>query len=272
VQETAKEYFSRNPSPSTEAVWAAIMACRAAGHVHAWGEAVTWAERGQAMDPDSPEALGWLHFLLGTASMYTGNVYVARRELDAFHPIAAVCPSLQRLIADCRFNQGFLMRFFDESAAEVGFFRQASELHRGRGRLRQALQCMVEIGWSYLSNGRPELALQILESIATEIVHQGDQELEIDVQLQWALYHRSRGALDTSMHICESLSERADLIERQTADLRWIKADNALSLGMLDEALRLVDAAYASALNDWWPLQIHRIEQLRDSIQSRSGR
>lgn len=271
VLERAAELLPPSTPKSPDAAWGAVMASRAGGALGEWGKAVAWAERGLALGPD-PEATGWLNLLLGTALMYTGDAFRSERCLKAFLSAASAAPALARLMPDCLFNLAHLTRFMrHDPAREAECFRQAACEFSARGRYSQVLLCHAEAGWSYLMAGRPHEALPELEAAAAGLEQHGDPALQVYVQICWALYYRQSGEYARSQAICLELDARADLSAGQRADVAWLLGSNARSLGDWPAAAGWAEKAYEQALEDRWPLQIHRIEALRNSVPMRQA-
>lgn len=267
VLERAAELLPPSVPSSTEAAWAAVMACRAAGALRNWGRAVSWAERGLALGPD-PEAEGWLNLLLGTALMYTGDAFRSERCLRAFLQRAGNLPGLSRLLPDGLFNLAHLLRFLRrDPVEEAEAFERAAEAFAGRGRFSQVLLCQVEAGWSYLMAEQPEAALPALEAANAGLAQHGDPTVQVYVQLCWAYYHRLNGDLARSQAICQELEARPDLTAGQRADVGWLLGSNARTLGDLTSAASWAEKAYELALEDLWPLQITRIEGLLQAME-----
>lgn len=262
VLERAAELLLPSDAAGPEAAWAAVMACRAAGALRNWGRAVSWAERGLALGPDS-EAEGWLNLLLGTALMYTGDAYRSERCLRAFLQRAGEHPGLSRILPDGLFNLAHLLRFLRrDPVVEAEAFQEAAEAFAGRGRFSQVLLCQVEAAWSYLMAEEPAQALPPLEAAAAGLAQHGDPTVQVYVELCWAYYHRLTGDLARSQAICRELDARPDLTAGQRADVGWLLGSNARTMGDLAKAASWAEKAYELALEDLWPLQITRIEGL----------
>jgi tetratricopeptide (TPR) repeat protein len=267
VMERAAELLSSSDGEGSEAAWAPVMACRAAGALRNWGRAVSWAERGLALGPDL-EAEGWLNLLLGTALMYTGDAYRSERCLRAFLERAAGHPGLSRLLPDGRFNLAHLLRFLRrDPVAEAEAFQEAAEGFASRGRFSQVLLCQVEAAWSYLVAEQPAQALPALEAATNGLAEQGDPTVQVYVQICWAYYHRQTGDLARSQAICHELDARPDLTAGQRADVGWLLGSNARTMGDLTRAAAWAEKAYEHALEDLWPLQITRIEGLLHAME-----
>ncbi|HYF96180.1 MAG TPA: hypothetical protein VD969_28560 [Symbiobacteriaceae bacterium] len=252
--------------PRAEAAWGAVTACRAAGALREWGKAIAWAERGFGLGPDA-EATGWLNLLLGTALMYTGDAFRSERCLRAFLSAAPGQPALSRLVPDGLFNLGHLMRFLrTDPATEAACFRQAAAAFADRGRFSQVLLCQTEAAWSYLTAGQTAEALPELEAVTAGLAQHGDPTLQVYVQICWAYYWRLVGDFSQSQAICEELQLRGEMTAGQRADVAWLLGSNARSLGDAAAAAGWAEKAYEQALEDLWPLQIRRIEELRSSV------
>jgi tetratricopeptide (TPR) repeat protein len=269
VLERAAELVPPYGPASDDAAWGAVLACRAAGALHDWGKAVAWAERGLALNPD-PEARGWLDLLLGTAAMYLGDPFRAERHLNRFLTVAPTLPGLERLLPDGLFNYGHLQRFLRrDPEAEARSFLAAAKVYGERGRYSQVLLCHAEAGWSLLMAVRPEDALPELETAAAGLGQHGDPTLQTYVEICWAFYYRQIGAVARSQEICAELAARPDLTAGQRADVAWLAGSNASTLGDWTAAAGWAERAYEEALQDWWPLQLTRIEELRSALPVR---
>jgi tetratricopeptide (TPR) repeat protein len=248
---------------------ASIYACRAAGSMGEWQEAITWAERGLAQQPDD-DAAGWLHFLLGTALMWAGDPNRSLKSLQHFLFLADSTPSLQRLIPDGWFNLAFAFRFIHARESEVAAFRTAAERFARAGRHNQALLSRVEAAWSCLTAADLPEARLFLEAAEAGMQQHGDPNLEVYLGICRGLYHHLRDETVTARQFCLALVDRPDLTPGQSADLHWLLGCLARSDGAFEEARSFAETAYRTALEDWWPLQLQRIETLLDSLEEKT--
>jgi tetratricopeptide (TPR) repeat protein len=267
--ETAGRYFSGQVTDPTEAVWVAIWACRAAGVLGRWGEAVSWAERGQSLEGwNDPEAAGWLQFRLGTAVMYVGDICRSERELTAFVQIAPQIPSLKKHRADGLFNLACLARLKPASQDDLRLFQEAQRDYHAHGRFNRALACQPQIAWSHLSRGNLEAARAALAQADAELADHGDPETGVDLQTTWAWYHHLRGDCEQSVSLCRAVLKEPAATGGKQADVLWILALNAMQEGDHGHAAVLAEEAYGHAVADWWPPQLLRIENLRKSLRA----
>lgn len=255
--------------PTPVDAWSAIYACRAAGAMGHWQDAITWAERGLAQEPDD-EAASWLHFLLGTALMYEGDPNRALKSLQHFLCLADGVSAVQRLIPDGWFNLGFAYRFIYETESEVAAFRTAAERLDEAGRSNQALLARVEAAWSYLMSGKLLEARLFLDAAEPGLKEFADGHTEVYFGICRALYHHLMEEQVVARQECMALLDRADLAPHQRADLLWLLGCLARSAGALDEARQLAQAAGEAAREEWWPLQQERVDALLDSLTEKS--
>lgn len=250
----------------------AVMACRAASCLGKWGEAVDWAERGLAFEDGQNEDLGWLHFSLGSALLFIGDVYRSERAFQAFHELAIVTPTLEKVLGpDGLFNWGFLKRSLRQTEAEIRLFREARAAYAGQNRFRSSLQAGIEVVWTLLIANKRQEAEAELAAILPALQQHGDAELRIDVGIEQAFISRLADDLEGSQHLLESLWARQDLLFRQRAEVAWLAGCNSLSTGDAATAKYWADAAFRNAAEDWFPQQIQRISDLRKSLLSLRG-
>lgn len=254
------------PITSVELQWATVMASRAAANLKAWGRSVEWADHGLNYQDGEPEATGWLHLMLATALMYVGDVYRSEREFKDFFAIATEVPALARLVPDALFNHAFLQRFFDRPEAEIHLFEAAASRFSDCGRHRQALQARVEIAWARLMQGRAGDARAILDAISPALAEHGDEELRADARIETALCYHLTADFSSAASLCADLWNDHSLQIRQKADVAWLCGMNARRQGDPDKAAFWAGEAYRLAVEDWWPLQVQRIEEFRKSL------
>lgn len=256
------------PTTCTDA-WVAVYACRAAGALGAWQEAIRWAERGLALKPEDEPAC-WLHFLLGTALMYACDPNRSLKSLQHFLCLAEVTPAVGRLVPEGWFNLGFAYRFLHETQSEVAAFRTAAERFERNGRFTQGLLAKAEAAWSYLMAGMLTEARLFLEAAEAGMEEHGAPHLETYLGICRGLYHHLNGEPEISRVCCLALIDRSDLSPGMRADLLWILGCLAHRSGDYGQAMAFADSAYQTAISDWWPLQLERIEELLASLKSHS--
>lgn len=267
--EAAIEYFKSPVVDPHEAVWVAILACRAAGLLGRWGEAVAWAERGRSLEGwQDPEAAGWLQFRVGTAVMYIGDVCRSERELKGFVNAAPQIPSLKKHRADGLFNLACLARLKRASHDDRRFFQEAEADYHAHGRYNRALACRTQIAWSHLSEGNLASARSTLERAEADLSEHGDPETYVDLQTTRAWYHHLAGQGEESVALCRTLLQEPAATGEKRADVLWILALGAANEGDHDRAAHLVEEAYTLAVADWWPPQLQRIETLRKRLRA----
>lgn len=269
----ADRHFAAGGSGAPVDVWVTVRACQAAGALRDWGRVVAWAGRGKALaeacatSDRCREAGLLLHFLTGTALMYTGDLLRAGRELKAFRQGAPRFLNLRKLVGDALYNEGYLLRALGRRDEEVACFAEAARAYAELGREGQVAVCRYEVAWSLLLAGRAvEAATHLAAMEAGAAV---DADLAADIQIAWALYHHMDGALDRSEAICQMLLlTRAELPDRQRADLYWIQGRNALARGERERAVSLADQACEAAVADWWPPQMERLSAFQVQVSA----
>lgn len=217
------------------------------------------------MKGGDPLAGAWLRLFGGTALAYVDPMR-AERELRGFLKVGAGQPKLRTVMGDAYYNLGYVYRALAEADREIGAFTEAICRYREVGREDRAWICAYEITWGYLLHGSPEKAQPHLWSLLERIDEYRDPELEADVGIAEALYHRQVGALQRSDQTCREVRERFDLLPRQVGDLFWILGCNALDQGDLLSAARLGSEAYDAAFPVWWPPQLRRIADLNMAV------
>lgn len=263
--EMAVEYFA-GPVDPPEAVWVALHACKASGMLADWGQALVWAERGVALNRGADlEATGWLHFRLGTALMYTGDVYRSERELQRYLQIAPSIPLLKRHLGEGLFNLGILARCLQQADEELAYLNRAEAAFAEYGRHNRVLRCLIEKAWTFMMTGQLESARNALERVDAAFAEHGDPESAVDAGTYWAWYHYLTGNLDRSSSLCEELLQ-LDMKPGQRADILWVSAQVMQGFGDLVAARTQADRAYDEALSDHWLWQVVRIEELRRSL------
>jgi tetratricopeptide (TPR) repeat protein len=283
----AERFFSRRTTTtaSTEravarrgqALGVAAAACQAALGLRRWGQAVAWAERGLALFPHgqahgvlfNDPAAGLLHFLCGTALIYTGDLYRAERMLTQFLTRCRPGGPLERFRGDACFHLGCLMRTLGRPQAERERFREAARAYGAEGRHRQVVACWYELAWSLLLDESPGEARPLLHAAEQGAARHGDAELHNDIRIAWTLWYQLTGDWRRSRTQCLELLALGGLSYRQKADLLWILGRCALSAGAPRQAAAYAEEACEHAAEAWWPPQMERIERLRHVIARR---
>ncbi|MFZ5827724.1 MAG: tetratricopeptide repeat protein [Bacillota bacterium] len=265
ILERAREKASSTGGLGDNAIWVSVYACQAAGAMGKWGEAIVWAERGLAQQPDA-EAAGWLYFLLGTAHIWAGDPHSALQYLDRFLAQPPVTPGLERLVPDAYFNRGFAFYFVKNTTAQIQAFQRAAELYAHAGRFSRSLVCQAELAWSHLIEGDVKRALPHLELIDQELADHGDPDLEVTYAICRALFHYLEQKNEAAQPICLEFLDRPDLTPGQRADFLWILGLVAHRSGDLAEALTLAESAYQHARKELWPPQLRRLERFMASM------
>ncbi len=269
VLQEAEQFFARSGADSEAAQWVAAAAAAAAGALGRWSAAVSWAEKGLVGSRLDREAEGRLRFYLGTALMYTGDLFRSQRELGRAQELVARTPALRSLSGHILFNLGYGKRALRATAEAVDCFREAERAFAAEGRTARALTCRYEVAWSLLLEERAAEAWPYLEGVEAELSRLGDPSLEVDVAIARSLFHAIRGEYAEAEQICRDLIGTGEVPPRQRADAAWILGRSALESGDLEAAARHLNEAYEVATRDWWPAQIERIEEWKGRLASR---
>lgn len=270
LQEAERLWQSGTTAPSL-LVWVAVWACRAAGGVRNWGLASDWAERGLDLESKEVEARGILSFSHGRALLFIGDLIRSEREWRRFLEVAASCETLRRVEPDARYNLGLLLRTLGRTEEAFAEFARASQRFSEYGRSLSVALCHYETAWTLLLERRHEEAGVVLEQTRAALVGVNSQELETDLAIALALYHSQVGEAHEADRICGHLQEAADLAPRQRADIAWILGSNALLRGDLALAAAHLTLSHEAAVQDWWPPQLERINQLRENLLAQQG-
>ncbi|HWI61458.1 MAG TPA: hypothetical protein VNT75_06460 [Symbiobacteriaceae bacterium] len=263
ILSNAETWFQQHGAEPALALWVATYACRAAAAERQWGVAVKWAEQAAALKVRDAEAEGYVQLSLGVAQMYLGNAFRAEKALAAFDRLASRSAKVRQLQPFADFNRAILMRFMRRHGEEVECLRRAAEGFAARNRLRDNLHCRLEIAWAHLLQSQPQLAQPELEEAARWLDAVGDDELQVDFRISWALCHKLTGDLEAAERLCQEVLQRDTLEPRQEAEALWILGCVAQARGDLALARQYGDTAYRIATQDYWPMQVERIEALR---------
>lgn len=270
--EIAPQRFQASENPD-ERVWVAITACKAAGAVGQWSAAMRWAEQGLELSSLSEEALALLCFYGGTAHLYGGDPHLSDRHLRRFLELAGRTDTVAKLLPDGFFSLMYTMRYLCRVDEERRFAKEAAAAYARHGRFSQVAQIYVDLAWAELHREELEAAAAALERAASFMNEHGDSELRIKQQLCLALTYQLESDFTQSNRVCEHLLTDPDLTIAQEADLAWILGRNALRLGDGAAARKWSERAYECAVEQWFPLQLAYVEQLRSSVTaSKVGR
>lgn len=249
----------------------ALAACGAAGNRGDWCRAVMWAQHGLALRVDEPEANWKFQFYLGTAAMYLGDLFRAKRELRGFVASVERTARCRPWLGHALFNLGYVSRCLGNLGEEVEYFKRAGSAYLDSGLDARATVCCYEVAWALLLAGRSDEEVLIeLTAVEKALDRLSDPELALDLQIGWALYHSLVGNLDKSSAICSDIVQQEGTPSRQLADVMWIWACNAERQGDFQGAVAHCQIALEAALDDYWPPQVKRVEDLRRRLVASS--
>jgi tetratricopeptide (TPR) repeat protein len=251
-----------------ETAHVALRACQAACARSNWGKAVSWADRGlQAAAPGTEDG-AMLHFLAGTALMYTGDLLRAERELRRFLQAVRTSSGLRRFLGDALYNLAHLMRCLGRHEHELSTFGEAAAAYMAQGRGHRVATCEYDMGWCLLLQGQIAAAVPHLSAAGQLLDAGSDPEGMVDLQTARALLHHLRQENAEAGAICQRLLGGAELPCRQRADLLWLQGLLALAEGDRRQAARLAAEACDVAAEDWWPPQMERLSAFHHKVSA----
>lgn len=265
----AERWFDQAGGTEREAIWVAVSACKAAWRRGEWGKVVAWADRGLHLHRREPEAEGLLRFVAASALMYIGDLYRAERELSAFRQLAETVPALQERAADGLYNLGYLKRLLRQYDEAVGCFGKAAAVYGSISRRTQwVIRSHWEIGWTYLTAGRADEAMQELERVRAELaaLPEANRELELALGVATAWGYSQTDRLEESDRLCLRLCSLEQIRPQYLGEIAWIQGNNALARGDLKGTAGYLDTAWRAAVQDWWPPLMERVNQLGNRL------
>lgn len=258
-------------APAEAAALAWLYGARAHGRLERYVTAVSWAERGLAMQPADPWTEGMLHLILGTALLYTGDVARAERALCRFFELAVANQELGafRPLALC--NMAFAHRTQKRWDQEIAFLCEAANAYQERGDGAGARLCRLELARHHLSQGNAEGAWPHLERVLATADPLGpDGEESLQAALIWYKFSAGRVA-EAEAEAIEMLQEEG-VHPHTLADLAWLLGRHALAREEIVRAERWSKMATRHAATAWVPAQMDRAAQLQREVEQRRGR
>lgn len=268
VIKEATEYFRHKPKPSPEALWVTVAACKACEKEQALGVALKWAEVAEEMKGLDPEAAGHLNFVLAKVHMRIGNWPRAECAVKSFMAAAEHLPALRPLIPWAYHNWALIERYLQREGPEISHLCAALEGYSAFGLRQQALHCRLEIAWSFLLREEPAFAFPYLKDALAAMDIDGTADLREDVETISALYRFQTHDLAAAEADCEKILARAGVTPRRAADAHWILGLIARARRDLVSASDHAELALDSALDDYWPPQVERINALRRGVMA----
>lgn len=247
--------------PLSTAERARVLACgsRICLHLHDYGAAARLAEQAQAMARRASDRRTELEAqcYLGVAHLGLGNTRDATGCLEGFLAGAAG-HDLGDAVGLAWDHLALARHMVGDLEGALAALEQAADAWRRRGDVGREALALARAAWCHLLQGDPEAALPYLERAEDRCLAAGDPQVEGHLACAWALYHRHRGDLEASDHLCRAVLARGADPE-VTAAACWVAAENALDRDDLERACRLSDLALEVAKR--WPFPVAVVDR-----------
>jgi hypothetical protein len=214
-----------------------------------------------------------MHLTLATACMHTGDYCRADRSLQSFQQYAEYTDTLKKAIPLAHRNKAVLMQCMKRAGADIPLYQVALAAYQADGRYEQVLRCRVDLAWSFLLSGIVTAGSQELAACNDITLDDVEAELLHDYRIAQALLLRLQGDIQKSTHLITQELREPDLTPGQQAELLWMMALNAQSVGNAELAWHSIEQARKFAVDEWWPPLLERVEAVRQALlANRVGR
>jgi tetratricopeptide (TPR) repeat protein len=203
------------------------------------------------------------HFVVGTASLLSGEVGAAERHLLQFLDMeTAASPRLPH----AHFNLGVLAEQRESYRDAIAGYELALGLWLRAGQTRQVIRCYRSLAWCHLLLGEAPGAVPYLKRMEMQLRVRDDAEFRFWLLTDRSVLSRLEGDLAQSVALCEEVFAQTGapgMLDEHLTAAAWVTGENSLDVGRLELAKVFADLALAYAMKSNWSLMIRKACDLR---------